>query len=180
MIPAYRTIGIDPGKTGAIAILSTDTNGVGRLFIWDMPINEITGDPCPFELHAILKNSTNFNALAYLELVGARPNQGVVSTFNFGVGFGIVQAALAINQIPITMVRPSDWKPRMRIPSGGTKTQKKAKAMDRAGQLLPFCTDMWPLKKHDGRAEAALIAVYGHLSENRPMKSIQEGTVNGR
>jgi hypothetical protein len=52
--------------------------------------------------------------------------------------------------------------------------------MERANQLLPFCTDMWPLKKHDGRAEAALIAVYGHLSENRPMTSIQEGTVNGR
>jgi hypothetical protein len=31
-----------------------------------------------------------------------------------------------------------------------------------ASQIFPDCADQWALVKHDGRAEAALIAYYGH------------------
>ncbi len=177
-----QTIGIDPGKTGGIASITTDGRGRGTLDVWDMPISEQTGDPCPFELHRILKDcQSDANRIdVYIEKVGSRPGQGVVSTFNFGVGYGIVKAAVAIHCLPMTLIPPATWKPRMRIKSGGTKTQKKDRAMARASELLPFCKDMWPLKKHDGRAEAALIAVYGHMSEGTPITVIEAGTLNGK
>jgi hypothetical protein len=38
---------------------------------------------------------------------------------------------------------------------------EKDGARARASQLLPQHAGHWPLKKHDGRAEAALIALYG-------------------
>jgi hypothetical protein len=34
-------------------------------------------------------------------------------------------------------------------------------ARARASQLLPAGVQLWPLVKHDGRAEAALLALYG-------------------
>jgi hypothetical protein len=37
----------------------------------------------------------------------------------------------------------------------------KDAARARASQLLPQAAHQWPLKKHDGRAESALIALYG-------------------
>jgi hypothetical protein len=39
-------------------------------------------------------------------------------------------------------------------------------ARARASQLLPGAADQWPLVKHDGRAEAALIALWGIRSLN--------------
>jgi crossover junction endodeoxyribonuclease RuvC len=176
-----QTIGIDPGKTGAVACLTTNENGTGTLDVWDMPINENTGDPCPHTLDLILKDCRQPGSTvhAYVEKVASRPGQGVVSTFNFGVGFGIVLAAVAIRQIAMTLVPPATWKPRLKIRSGGTKTQKKHKAMERASELLPHCETLWPLKKHDGRAEAALIALYGHLSEGNKATIIEARYLNG-
>jgi hypothetical protein len=42
---------------------------------------------------------------------------------------------------------------------GVTKSKDGCRA--RASQLLPEAADQWPLRRHDGRAEAALIALYG-------------------
>jgi hypothetical protein len=39
-------------------------------------------------------------------------------------------------------------------------------ARARATQLLPAAAHRWPLVKHDGRAEAALIAYYGRRQFN--------------
>jgi hypothetical protein len=37
-------------------------------------------------------------------------------------------------------------------------------ARARASQLIPSAAHHWPLKKHDGRAEAALLAFYASRS----------------
>jgi hypothetical protein len=57
--------------------------------------------------------------------------------------------------VPITIVHPRTWKRALGVP------REKDGARARASQLLPAHAHLWPLKKHDGRAEAALIATYG-------------------
>jgi crossover junction endodeoxyribonuclease RuvC len=47
------------------------------------------------------------------------------------------------------------WKKSLGVPAD------KYAARMRASQLLPEFAHNWPLKKHDGRAEASLISLYG-------------------
>ncbi|NCU02213.1 hypothetical protein [Candidatus Macondimonas diazotrophica] len=176
---ARSIFAIDPGKSGAISLLQTSYDGTQLLSVWDMPIDSHTGDPAAYALHAILRNADPSDTVCYIEQVGARPDQGVVSTFNFGLGYGICLGAAAIAGLPIVLVKPNVWKPKMRIAPGGTKTQKKARAMARATLLMPGCDVFWPLKKHDGRAESALIAAYGALKEGVPCTQLKPWRLNG-
>jgi crossover junction endodeoxyribonuclease RuvC len=83
------------------------------------------------------------------------PGQGISSTFAFGKTFGIILGVLAARGIPLTLVPAVRWKRRLHV----QKSKDAARA--RASQLLPRCADQWRLKKHDGRAESALIALFG-------------------
>lgn len=93
--------------------------------------------------------------VAFVEFVSASPQMGVTSAFNFGCGYGQVLGVLAGRGIPYTAVPPAVWKVRLSVP------REKSAARARASQLLPKHAHLWPLAKHDGRAEAALIALYG-------------------
>jgi crossover junction endodeoxyribonuclease RuvC len=83
------------------------------------------------------------------------PGQGVSGVFAFGKAYGIILGVIAGHSIPLTLVPPVRWKRQM----GVTKSKDGCRA--RASQLLPAAAHQWPLRKHDGRAEAALIALYG-------------------
>lgn len=54
-----------------------------------------------------------------------------------------------------TAVTPQVSKKALAAPAA------KDGARARASQLLPAHAQLWPLKKHDGRAESAMIAVFG-------------------
>jgi crossover junction endodeoxyribonuclease RuvC len=92
---------------------------------------------------------------AFVEQVGAMPGQGVSSMFAFGKSFGAVLATLATLKIPTTLVTPQKWKKALGVPAA------KDGARARASQLMPQHAHNWPLVKHDGRAESALLAYYG-------------------
>jgi hypothetical protein len=62
----------------------------------------------------------------------------------------------------MTLVPPRRWKSALQVPAS------KDAARFRASQLLPQAAHLWPLKKHDGRAEAALLAVFGGRQLRRP------------
>ena len=81
--------------------------------------------------------------------------EGTVGAFSFGRGVGLLEGILAANFIPTTQITPAVWKKAMQCP--GDKDQARARASD----VLPRHAGKWPLKKHDGRAEAALLAVHG-------------------
>jgi hypothetical protein len=57
--------------------------------------------------------------------------------------------------VPTFEVDPSAWKKTMRL-----STDKNA-SRALASQYFPDCADQWARVKDDGRAEAALIALYG-------------------
>lgn len=147
-----KIIGIDPGLSGGIALYDN-----GDYWTNDMPVFMIERNrrkkrdiDIP-NLVVLLKSADH----AFVEQVGAMPKQGVSSTFAFGKGYGIILGILGALEIPVTLVTPQRWKKALGVPKG------KDAARMRASQLLPGCADQWPLKKHDGRAEAAMIAYYG-------------------
>lgn len=152
-------IGIDPGNTGAIAVLAEG----GRLIaIHDMPLmaNGKKQQVNPSELTNILREYlTGRYELAvgptvHLERVSAMPGQGVSSMFNFGMGFGVIQGVVAALGIPVKLVTPQSWKKR-----AGLIGKDKDNARTLAQQLYPSA----PLgrKKDIGRADAILIAKFG-------------------
>lgn len=146
------TLGIDPGISGALALLDADGQAHlvadlpvirdGRLSWIDgaalqsMLLDAIQGRPCR----------------AVVERVSAMPRQGVASSFAFGVGLGSILGTLQTLRLPIELVTPAAWKLAM-----GLGRDKRA-SLDEARLLFP--TAELSLAKHDGRAEALLIAFY--------------------
>src|SRR5262245_30801008 len=92
--------------------------------------------------------------LAIVERGGARPGQGVSSMFGYGVTCGLIRGVVATLRIPMRLVAPTTWKKHFQL--GPDKELSRARAL----QLWPACAELFALKKHHGRAEAALIARY--------------------
>jgi crossover junction endodeoxyribonuclease RuvC len=147
-----RTLGIDPGATGALVLLENL-----------LPI-EWTAMPT---LKIGTATRVNAPALAdwvascccehvYVEQVHAMPGQGVTSMFNFGHSCGTVMGVLGAMGIPHTMITPQAWKKA----SGLIGTDKDA-ARSRAIQLWPKWRDLDKMGKGQALADAALIALYG-------------------
>ena len=149
-----RIIGIDPGNTGAIAYMDAE-----ELIIWDMPTFQIEKNG---KVRHRIDSQGIYNLLkdmkvdqVYIELVNALPGNGAAHSFTFGFGCGIIEGVVTACCLPFTMVSPMKWKAALTCP------KDKDGARHRASQLMPLYSDNWKLKKHDGRAEAALIAYYG-------------------
>lgn len=146
------TIGIDPGLSGALAIL--DGDGLPEL-VADLPVIR---DGRLAWIDGASLQSTLLNALtgrpcrAVVERVSAMPGQGVASSFAFGVGFGAILATLQTLHLPIEFVTPAAWKLAM-----GLGKDKRA-SIDKARLLFP--TVEFTLAKHHGRAEALLLAYF--------------------
>ncbi len=145
------TIGIDPGLSGALAVLS----GGSFEAVHDLPVIRdhslawIDGS----ELQSILLDALRGRtAHAVVERVSAMPGQGVASSFSFGVGFGSVLSVLQAMQISIELVTPATWKRSLGLSKDKHASLHKARLLFPAADLR--------LAKHDGRAEALLIAHY--------------------
>jgi len=153
-------IGVDPGLSGAVALF----NGVsGELRLIDMPVVEYKKGKRRVDLTSlgIWLNSQELETIrvAYIEDVHSMPQQGVASTFAFGRAFGGIEGVIGGAGVPIIYTPPTVWKARMGV------TADKETSRARATHILPKYADKWNLKKHDGRAEATLIAIYGYTLE---------------
>ena len=105
-------IGIDPGLSGAIAILENKK----VLGIFEMPVMP-EGKKNKRQLNSaqlvnILRDNVKINEeiAVVVEQVNAMPGQGVTSMFNFGQTFGAIKGVCAALNLPIYLVRPSKWK----------------------------------------------------------------------
>ena len=106
-----KIIGIDPGLSGAIAVL--ENNKV--LNIFDMPVMS-EGKKNKRQLNSALlvtlikENINNGEEVSVVvEQVNAMPGQGVTSMFNFGQTFGAIKGICAALELPIFFVRPSNY-----------------------------------------------------------------------
>lgn len=148
-------IGIDPGFTGALAVLNSTT---GELFsVVDMPVQKNKKNKTELNLHQLfaLLSPPDEPVMAVLEFVAARPGQGAPATFRFGQGYGAVEMALAGNEIPVQYVTPAKWKKHFGL------SKEKGVSRGFATQRFPSFASEFSRVKDDGRAEAALIALYG-------------------
>lgn len=141
--------GIDPGVTGAIAFYVMDVPG--RVAVEDVPV--AGGEISAPHLASLIRRFSP--SMAVIEKVNAFPGQGVSSVFNFGRSYGDVRGVIGALNIPLHFVSPQKWKKHFGLSSD--KDQSRMLAI----RMFPNVAEHFKLKKHDGRAEAALIALYG-------------------
>lgn len=147
-------LGIDCGLSGALAIY-----GGGAVSVFDMPTFELKrGKTKRHELdgQGLLRIIVNCAAdHVFIEQAQAMPKQSSYATGIFFQAYGMVLGIVIASNLPYTVVHPATWKRSLGVPA------EKDGARARASQLIPLGSSQWPLKKHDGRAEAALLALYG-------------------
>jgi len=150
-------LGVDPGLSGAMAMLNA-----GAVDVFDIPTTTRTVNKKekrqidPYQLSAWLEIQRPLIKFAVVEQVGTMPGQGVTSAFNFGFTTGCIHGIIAACGIEIRTVPPQVWKRKY-----GLLGQNKDASRGEASRRFPQFTHLWQLKKHDGRAEAALLALYG-------------------
>jgi len=167
-------VGIDIGITGAIAALE------GRKArVFDMPTYErddgkrrVDRQALVGLLHRVAPTKRERKAcVAFVERANAGPDMGSSAAFNFGMGYGMVQGVLADMGVRICDIAASKWKPAMGVAKSksaqfGSDEQReqqrdKEDSLKLARKLFPRLAGELERKKHDGRAEALLIAEYG-------------------
>lgn len=150
-----RTLGIDVGLNGAIALVQ-DGELVG---VVDMPTVTLDRNgkakrqvSVP-ELVEIIKQFDPDEA--YVEKVFAMAGQGVTSVFSFGRSLGVVEGVLTTLKIKTTLMTPQTWQKGLGMTGG--KDGSRARAME----LFPEQMALFKRVKDDGRSDAALIALWG-------------------
>lgn len=145
--------GIDPGMSGALAFYDENAEKGDELMVYKMPVfqRNKTHRVDVLELSRILKFEMPDHV--FIEQVNAF-GMGATGAYNFGWSCGVLEGVVGALHIPFTYVTPMKWKKAMQCP------KDKDSARMRASQLLPDYAHNWPLKKDDGKAEAALIALY--------------------
>lgn len=149
--------GIDPGKTGALAILYPG----GSAEFFDVPRVKLKGKDKPAWTDWALQWRVALDLAApdmvVVEDVAARPGQGVTSMFTFGRALGYAHGLVAaVTSCPVHFVTPSVWKAKLGLLNSG-----KGASRERCRTLYPATAGDLARVKDDGRAEAALIAHYG-------------------
>ena len=155
-------IGIDPGLSGAIAVL--ENHIVKKIF--DMPVMS-EGKKNKRQLNSaqlvnlIKKNiKPNEEIAVIVEQVNAMPGQGVTSMFNFGQTFGAIKGIAAALKLPIFFVRPSKWKKHFEL-INSSKDSSRTKAIE----MYPSLSNQLSKKKDVNKSDAILIARF--YSETR-------------
>lgn len=142
-----NVIGIDPGASGAMAIINPARalrvirfSKLDKYQIIDAVIAE-TIAPCR----------------VYLEKVGGVPGDGGNRAFAFGKGVGHLEAALYLSHVPLNEVSPQTWQKALGLGRRRpTKADRKRAHRAQAQQWFPAH------KMTIEEADAILIAEYGY------------------
>ncbi|MDA8253726.1 MAG: hypothetical protein M0Z28_31745 [Rhodospirillales bacterium] len=172
-------IGVDTGALGALAFL---TESGELLSVADMPVDlvEVAGKErkrisAP-RLADLLRPFAD-GAHLFCELPTGRPlfgrnkqtgqvesrTPGAAGMLALGESVGMVRMAAAAFNIAFTGMQPGIWKKALRCPAG------KDDARRMAMETFPAHRTLFARVRDDGRAEAALISVYGLRTLSRKM-----------
>ena len=153
-----KIIGIDPGLSGAIAVLHNKK----VINIYDMPVMA-EGKKNKRQLNSsqlvnILTDNINNGeeeAIVVVEQVNAMPGQGVTSMFNFGQTFGAIKGVCAALKLPIFFVRPSKWKKHFEL-LNSSKDASRTKVIE----MYPTLSSQLAKKRDVNKSDAILIAKF--------------------
>lgn len=140
-------VGIDPGKSGAIAIIDRDEIHIQKNEATERDISEF-----------LAKHAWAADSIAYIEDARCQPKNGSKANWSLGKSVGSLRMALIASGIPFEAVTASVWQRFWKLPTekqAGSRTKKKNAHKARAQEL-------WPqLKITHATADALLIAEYG-------------------
>lgn len=163
-------VGIDPGAEGAIAFMLPDGTLLG---ISDMPIDKVQQGKflrsriSPSRLlailagsaggHAFIERPEGFPIITRSKATGQRETRQPSSKnmLSFGEMFGIALCACVASGLAVTEIGPGAWKRAMGVPAD----KKEARRI--AALKFPKFAAEFARVKDDGRAEAAILALYG-------------------
>tara|TARA_R110000851_G_scaffold187318_1_gene337109 strand:- start:16702 stop:17175 length:474 start_codon:yes stop_codon:yes gene_type:complete len=114
-------ISIDPGKTGAIACLTTECELVSLI---DMPLIQLNNQTYINVVKIIEFINDNKVKSVIIEKVGSQATDSKQSIFTFGKNTGAMQSAVACAVTDIKYILPQKWKSA----TGFIKKDKKAPA----------------------------------------------------
>ena len=150
-------LGVDPGMSGALAMVSQNH----EVENFPMPVvGKILDIP---RILCFLKNFRPRIDHAIIEQVSAMPGQGVSSMFKFGRVYGIMEGLIGGLGIPYTLVTPQAWQKVMHVGVEGKALDPKERSCVAIGRLgLDAGLPRGPRsgKLHDGVVDAVLIAEY--------------------
>jgi crossover junction endodeoxyribonuclease RuvC len=180
--PSRLVIGIDPGITGALALVQASGSVLRLMDVKDVPTAsaKVNGSN---KSHVILPGLVDIlrdwtdlpfatSVEVFLEEVHAMPGQGVTSMFRFGHVAGAIEGVCAGMGLAVTTIRPREWQTIARVrkdPDAGRL---------RASQLFPAMSSLFTRKKDHNRADAALIAYAGATMRQGQFEQESPRTVN--
>lgn len=147
----FRYVGIDPGKSGALAIIDAD----GKVRIVSFDLKEYRSILMSKIIHLDKGQYT-----IWIEQVHAMPGQGVTSMFHFGENFGQICGLLVGLGLEYNLVTPTKWKKSVGV------THDKETSIIKAEELYPEAPLLRTSRSRvpdNNRAEALLIAHYARL-----------------
>lgn len=157
-------LGIDIGNKGAIALIDGDK----IVDIIDMPIYAKSiyinkgGKPAlivdSVKLFEYLTSKSKVDFAVVEEPITPfnKAPQSIVSVSKSAIGYGIVRACLEITGIEFHNIKPAKWKKVLGV------SANKQSSIDACHNIFDNSHDFVNKMKHDGRAEACLIAWYGN------------------
>lgn len=174
-------IGIDPGITGACALITNH----GLQAVEDLPIivrsqsrvrskggemrekttNQVDGAGLAVILREWVSETDKAAVLVIIEKCQAMPGkikgsdkaQSSAGTFSLGLSAGIIEGVVAARGLPHKLVHPATWKAHFKLATG------KDAARSLAVRFYPGAAIT--RKKDHNRAEAILLARYGQDTE---------------
>lgn len=157
---ATTIIGIDPGKSGGVAIVRSYGDG--------SPI-DASAVPMPateWDLYEILRTQYGTTRV-FVEKVNAGPKMGSSAAFKFGRAVGVIHMAVLWAGHPLEYVSPQKWQKALGLIVSGrglgqNDTAKKNRNKAMAQQLFPG------IKFTHATSDATLIAEYGRRQLNGP------------
>lgn len=155
-------LGIDPGLSGAWAAL--DARGA-VIALDDLPVVRdqklawIDGAQLCRDLRDMHMGRP---VTAIVERISPQPKNGAKTMLSQGLTLGSILAALQVAGLRIEFVAPPVWKRALGLTfeKDVGQTQRKHASLDKARLLFPDAP--LTLAKHNGRAEALLIAHWYH------------------
>lgn len=172
MFTGRCVLGIDPGRTGGIAIVAVDEPG--KAFVSAMP----DSDASLAQLLTKLCKSIPIS-LAYVERAQPMPGQGVISMFTYGQHFGAILQTLVMLAVGVELIPPQSWQKvfpglanERRAPGTVQETGKAAQRAQRERRAaikkrsLALAKELYPhlipkIKNKDGLSDALLIGTFG-------------------
>jgi len=120
-------MGIDPGKSGAVAIVDEEGTAVGWIGLHETP----------HDVAAFMVECAPNITFGVLERVGARIGNSASSMFKFGTSYGFCIGALTFANIRFEIHTPSQWQKKLSLLRPKlTNAEKKRVNKERAQQLF--------------------------------------------